>query len=74
LFVFEIIEAIGKLIEGGFGIRYIVSSKYRRKVNERCRHMSKGEILIFAFETIIGMVFLCIIAYTLFVIFIGGSK
>ena len=74
MFVLEIIEAIGKLIEGGFGIRYIVSSKYRRKVNERFCGMSKGEILIFAFETIIGMVFLCIIVYTLFVIFIGGSK
>ncbi len=74
MFVLEIIEAIGKLIEGGFGIRYTVSVKYRRKVNERCRDMSKGEILIFIFETIIGIVFLCIIIYTLFIIFIGGSK
>ncbi len=73
MFILEIIEAIGKLIEGGFGIRYIVSAKYRRKVYERCRDMSKGEILFFAFETIIGMVFLCIIVYTLFAIFIGGS-
>ncbi len=51
----EIFEAIGKLIEGAFGVRYIFSSKYRNKVHERCRDMTKGGIFYFAFVTLSGI-------------------
>ena len=70
----ETIEAIGKLIEGGFGVRYIVSEDYRKKVHERFRNMSKGEILFYAFETLIGIVLLCIIVYTASTILIDCAK
>ena len=62
--LFEIIEAVVKLIEGGFGVRYLVSADYRRKVNVRCREMSKGAILLYAFEMLIGIVFLGAIIIT----------
>jgi hypothetical protein len=59
----EFIEAIGKVIEGGFGFRYVFSNAYRGKTRERWRHQSRLAIVFEVFEALIGMAFIIIILY-----------
>jgi hypothetical protein len=62
----EIIEAIGKIIEGGFGFRYLFSRTYRERTNQRWKTQSKISIAFEVFEAIIGMTFIIIILFVLF--------
>ena len=73
LALFDIVEAFVKMIEGGFGIRYLLSPKYREKVHDRCRNLSKPQIALYVFETTIGIIFLGIIIYTLLSLLITGD-
>ena len=61
----EIIEVIGKIIEGGFGFRYLFSKTYRERTRERWKNQSRISIAFEIFEAAIGMVFIIIILVTL---------
>jgi len=61
----EIIEAIGKIIEGGFGFRYLFSKTYREKTRQRWKTQSRISIAFEVFEAVIGMAFIIIILVTL---------
>ena len=57
----DFLEAIWKLVEGGFGFRFLLSKNYRNKTIQRWKGQSKFETGFEIFETIIGMAFLVII-------------
>jgi hypothetical protein len=57
----EIIEAIGKVIEGGLGFRYLFSSTYRERTRQRWKNQSRISIAFEVFEAVIGMVFIIMI-------------
>ena len=61
----EIIEAIGKIIEGGFGFRYLFSRIYRERTRQRWKTQSRISIAFEVFEAVIGMAFIIIILVTL---------
>jgi hypothetical protein len=57
----DFIEAIGKLIEGGFGFRFLFSKGYLAQTIQRWKSKSKVSIFFEIFEVLIGMAFLVII-------------
>ncbi len=57
----EFLEALWKLVEGGFGFRFLFSKSYRNETIQRWKGQSKLATGLEIFETIIGMVFLIII-------------
>ena len=61
----EIIEAIGKVIEGGLGFRYLFSRTYRERTRQRWKTQSRISIAFEVFEAVIGMAFTIIILVTL---------
>lgn len=62
----DALEAIGKVVEGAFGLRYIFSAAYRNKVHQRWQALSKFAIFMEIFETVIGVIFLFAILYVIF--------
>lgn len=62
----ESLEAVGKLVEGAFGLRYIFSVRYRNKVHERWKTESKFAIFVEIFETVIAVIFLFVVVYVIF--------
>ncbi|OGP54453.1 MAG: hypothetical protein A2Y65_09740 [Deltaproteobacteria bacterium RBG_13_52_11] len=61
----EIIEAIGKVIEGGFGFRYLFSRTYRERTRQRWKSQSRISIAFEVFEAAIGVAFIIIILFAL---------
>lgn len=59
--ILDVIEAIGKLVEGGFGFRFLFSKEYRNKTIQRWKDESKTTIFFEIFEVTIGMAFMIII-------------
>jgi hypothetical protein len=61
----EIIEAVGKIIEGGFGFRYLFSRTYRKRTQQRWKNQSKISIAFEVFEAAIGVAFIILILFVL---------
>jgi hypothetical protein len=61
----EIIEAIGKVIEGGLGFRYLFSRTYRKKTQQRWKNQSRMSIAFEVLETAIGVAVVIIILFAL---------
>ena len=61
----EIIEAIGKVIEGGLGFRYLLSRTYRERTRQRWKNQSKVSIAFEVFEAAIGVAFIILILFVL---------
>jgi hypothetical protein len=61
----EIIEAIGKVIEGGLGFRYLFSKAYRERTRQRWKSQSRISIAFEVFEAAIGVAFIIIILFVL---------
>ena len=59
--ILDILGAIGKLVEGGFGFRFLFSKDYRNKTIQRWKGESKATIFFEIFEVTIGMAFMMII-------------
>ena len=59
----EIIEAIGKVIEGGLGFRYLFSRTYRERTQQRWKNQSKISIAFEIFEAAIGVAFIILILF-----------
>jgi hypothetical protein len=62
----EIIEAIGKIIQGGFGFRYLFSRNYRERTRERWKTQSRMSVAFEVIEAVIGMGCIIIILFVLF--------
>lgn len=69
----EALEAIGKIVGGVFGLRYIFSGAYRKKVHQRWKALSRFPIFMEIFETAIGVIFLLAILYVIFVVGLNRS-
>ncbi len=61
----EIIEAIGKVIEGGLGFRYLFSRTYRERTRQRWKNQSKISIAFEVLEAAIGVAFIIVILVAL---------
>ena len=61
----EILEAIGKIVEGGFGLRYLFSRTYRERTRQRWKNESKISIAFEVFEAAIGVAFIIIVLVAL---------
>jgi hypothetical protein len=61
----DILEALGTLVEGLFGLRYLFSKKYRNKIHQRWKSESRLSIAFEIFGGIIAIAFLCIIIFVI---------
>jgi len=61
----EIIEAIGKVIEGGLGFRYLFSRTYRERTRQRWKNQSKISIAFEVYEAAIGVALIIVILFVL---------
>jgi hypothetical protein len=61
----DIFEALGKLVEGAFGLRYLFSKRYRNTVHQRWKSESKLSIALEIFEGIVAIAFLCTIFFVI---------
>ena len=68
------LEALGKVVEGVFGLRYLFSAKYREKVHARWRVESKFAIFMEIFETVIAVIFLFIVLYIIYTLGIKSGQ
>ena len=63
--VIEIVDGVGRLIIGLFGVRYLVSKNYRAEVHTRWEGKSKLSIVGEIFGSLLGLVFLGLIIYAI---------
>ena len=63
--VIEIVDGVGRLIIGLFGVRYLVSKKYRAEVHTRWEGKSKLSIVGEIFGSLLGLVILGLIIYAI---------
>jgi len=61
----EIIEAVGNVIEGGLGFRYLFSRTYRERTRKRWKGQSRISIAYEVLEATIGVAFMTIILFAL---------
>ena len=62
----DTLEAFGKVVEGGFGLRYVFSPSYRVQVHKRWATETKFAVFIEVSETVIGLIFLFIVIYVVY--------
>lgn len=63
--VIEIVDGVGRLITGLFGVRYLASNKYRAEVHKRWAGKSKLSIVGEIVGSLLGLAFLGLIIYAL---------
>jgi hypothetical protein len=59
----EIIEAVGRVIQGGLGFRYLFSRTYREKTRQRWKCQSRISIAFEVLEAAIGADFIIFILF-----------
>ena len=60
--MFELIEFLGRIIEGALGMRFVFSSSYRARTRIRWKNTSWIEVIAECIGAIIGTALLVIIA------------
>lgn len=60
--MFELIEFLGRLVEGALGVRFVFSSSYRARTRARWKNTSWVEVIAECISAIIGTALLVIIA------------
>jgi hypothetical protein len=59
----EVIELLGRIIEGIFGLRFLMSPNYRRRTRERWQTAKPGAILLECAGAVLGIVLLGLIGF-----------
>jgi hypothetical protein len=62
--MFEAIEAIGRIVEGFFGLRFLVSSSYRARTRNRWMRTSGINIFLECFGAVIGLALILLLGYS----------
>jgi hypothetical protein len=68
----DALEALGKVVEGAFGLRYVVSATYRDQVHKRWKTEPKFAIFLEIFETVISLIMLFVVLYIIYSIVLGS--
>ena len=63
--VIEIVDGVGRLIIGLFGVRYLASKKYRAEVHNRWAGKSKLSIVGEIFGSLLGLAIFGLIIYAI---------
>ena len=59
----ELIEAVGRVVEGGAGMRFLLSPRYRARTLERWRGEKWPTIFIECVSAAIGLVLIALLVY-----------
>jgi hypothetical protein len=61
--VLEIVELVGRVVEGGAGLRFVFSPSYRKRTRERWKAEGWPQVFVEVIGAAIGIALLALVAY-----------